>query len=221
VVEHLYYKERRQLKTFLTQIGPALPLTPDPPVRLRNDKKVERLYKSQFGEHFCQKHNVFLTHPDPARTHPPYLLLAHHPHPAPHLTPPASAITNGGTSSLGASGDAAPPSAPPLMQHRRCTNPTPWLLRRRTTALWHPLPPSSALPLVYHRRGEQLLQHDRPAHAAVARRKLDPAGSCQLGSGEAACMLHSRRALPPCALPACLSLDRVVSMSSSFCGKGI
>jgi hypothetical protein len=29
---NLYYKERRQLKTFLTQIGPALPLTPNPPV---------------------------------------------------------------------------------------------------------------------------------------------------------------------------------------------
>jgi hypothetical protein len=28
----LYYKERTQLKTFRTQIGPALPLTPDPPV---------------------------------------------------------------------------------------------------------------------------------------------------------------------------------------------
>jgi hypothetical protein len=34
-----YYKERRQLKTFLTQIGPALPLTLDPPVRLRDDQK--------------------------------------------------------------------------------------------------------------------------------------------------------------------------------------
>jgi hypothetical protein len=29
---NLYYKERRQLKTFLTQIGFVLPLTPDPPV---------------------------------------------------------------------------------------------------------------------------------------------------------------------------------------------
>jgi hypothetical protein len=29
---NLYYKERRQLKTFLTQITLALPLTPDPPV---------------------------------------------------------------------------------------------------------------------------------------------------------------------------------------------
>jgi hypothetical protein len=27
---NLHYKERRQLKTFLTQIGIALPLTPDP-----------------------------------------------------------------------------------------------------------------------------------------------------------------------------------------------
>jgi hypothetical protein len=29
---NLYYKELRQLKTFLTQIGPTLPLTSDPPV---------------------------------------------------------------------------------------------------------------------------------------------------------------------------------------------
>jgi hypothetical protein len=28
----LHYKERRQLKSFLTQIGPVLPLTPDSPV---------------------------------------------------------------------------------------------------------------------------------------------------------------------------------------------
>jgi hypothetical protein len=27
---NLYYKERRQLKVFLTRIGPVLPLTPDP-----------------------------------------------------------------------------------------------------------------------------------------------------------------------------------------------
>jgi hypothetical protein len=29
---YLYYKERRQLKAFLTQTGPVLPLTSDPPV---------------------------------------------------------------------------------------------------------------------------------------------------------------------------------------------
>jgi hypothetical protein len=38
----LYYKERRQLKTFLTQFRPTLLLTSDPPVRLYDDKKVER-----------------------------------------------------------------------------------------------------------------------------------------------------------------------------------
>jgi hypothetical protein len=32
VIYLLYYKERRQLETFFTQFGPALPLTPDPPV---------------------------------------------------------------------------------------------------------------------------------------------------------------------------------------------
>jgi hypothetical protein len=36
-VVYLYYKERRQLKTFLTQIGSALPLTPDPSVTLHDD----------------------------------------------------------------------------------------------------------------------------------------------------------------------------------------
>jgi hypothetical protein len=30
VTLYIYYKERRQLKTFKTQIGPVLPLTPDP-----------------------------------------------------------------------------------------------------------------------------------------------------------------------------------------------
>jgi hypothetical protein len=30
-IANLYYKERKQLKIFLTQIGFALPLTPDPP----------------------------------------------------------------------------------------------------------------------------------------------------------------------------------------------
>jgi hypothetical protein len=39
---YLYYKEQRQLKTFFTQFGSVLPLTPDPPVRLRDDQKVER-----------------------------------------------------------------------------------------------------------------------------------------------------------------------------------
>jgi hypothetical protein len=31
VIAHLYYKERKQWKTFLTQIGPTVPLTLDPP----------------------------------------------------------------------------------------------------------------------------------------------------------------------------------------------
>jgi hypothetical protein len=38
----IYYNERRQLKTLLTQFGPVLPLTSDPPVRLHDNKKVER-----------------------------------------------------------------------------------------------------------------------------------------------------------------------------------
>jgi hypothetical protein len=39
---NLYYKERKQLKIFLTQFRLALPLTPDPPIRLYDDKKVEQ-----------------------------------------------------------------------------------------------------------------------------------------------------------------------------------
>ena len=30
---YLYYKDRKQLKTFLTRIGSTIPLMPDPPVR--------------------------------------------------------------------------------------------------------------------------------------------------------------------------------------------
>jgi hypothetical protein len=62
------------LKTFLTQIRPTLPLTPDPPVIcfwkwIRwNDYEVPK--KSKFGECFCQKRNFFLTHP--THTHPMY-----------------------------------------------------------------------------------------------------------------------------------------------------
>jgi hypothetical protein len=73
-LEYLYYKERRQSKTFLTQFGSTLPLTLDPPVRLRDDQKGGTTIKSQFGEHFCQKRNVFLSHP--VRTHPLHLLWA-------------------------------------------------------------------------------------------------------------------------------------------------
>jgi hypothetical protein len=69
---YLYYKERRQLKTFLTKFGPALPLTSDLPVRLYDDQKVERPEKSQFGEHFCQKRIIFLAHAHPTRqAYPP------------------------------------------------------------------------------------------------------------------------------------------------------
>jgi hypothetical protein len=39
IYQYLYYKERRQLKIFLTQFGSALPLMPDPPVRLPDDQK--------------------------------------------------------------------------------------------------------------------------------------------------------------------------------------
>jgi hypothetical protein len=57
-----YYKERRQLKTFLTQIGPALPLTLDPPVRLRDDQKRWNDHKNRnLGSISAKKANCFLT----------------------------------------------------------------------------------------------------------------------------------------------------------------
>jgi hypothetical protein len=65
---YLYYKERRQLTTFLTQFRLTLPLTPDPHVIcFFKVDRVEGLWstkKSQFGERFYQNHNVFITHPD-------------------------------------------------------------------------------------------------------------------------------------------------------------
>jgi hypothetical protein len=39
IYTHTHYKERKQLKTFLTQFGSVLPLTSDPPVRLHDDQR--------------------------------------------------------------------------------------------------------------------------------------------------------------------------------------
>jgi hypothetical protein len=62
------------LKTFLTQFGSTLPLTPDPSVRLHDDQKGGTTIKrSQFGERFCKKRLIFLTHPVPTRpAYPPW-----------------------------------------------------------------------------------------------------------------------------------------------------
>jgi hypothetical protein len=68
----LYYKERRQLKTFLTQFGPVLPLTPDPPVRLCDDRKGGMTIKIAIWEAFMPKTYFFVT--DPTSTHPSYPL---------------------------------------------------------------------------------------------------------------------------------------------------
>jgi hypothetical protein len=68
---YLNYKERRQLKTFLTQFGPNIPLTSDPPVRLRDDIKGGTTLKITIWERFCQKSNSFLTTPTlPACVYP-------------------------------------------------------------------------------------------------------------------------------------------------------
>jgi hypothetical protein len=60
------------LKIFLTQIGPILPLTTDPPV-ICFWKRIGRSHKkSQFGECFFQKANLFLTSPPSyPRVYPP------------------------------------------------------------------------------------------------------------------------------------------------------
>jgi hypothetical protein len=58
-------KERRQLKTFLTQIRSALPFTSDPPVicfwKWIGCKDYKNTKKSQFAERFCQNHIIFVT----------------------------------------------------------------------------------------------------------------------------------------------------------------
>jgi hypothetical protein len=53
------------LKNFFTQFSPALPLTPDPPVSLHDDKKCGTNIKIAFWERSCQKDNSFLTCPQP------------------------------------------------------------------------------------------------------------------------------------------------------------
>jgi hypothetical protein len=68
----IYYKERRQLKTFLIQFGPTLSLTPDPPVRFVDDQKSETTIKTAIWEAFLPKKLLFS---QPARvpagpTHP-------------------------------------------------------------------------------------------------------------------------------------------------------
>jgi hypothetical protein len=53
--KYLSYKERKQLKTFLTQFRLALALTPDPPVRLHNDKKCGTTIEIAIWRAFLQK----------------------------------------------------------------------------------------------------------------------------------------------------------------------
>jgi hypothetical protein len=65
ILQNLYYKERTQLKTFLTQFGLILPLTPDPPVVCFwkwikwKDYKVQ---KNRNLESVSAKNEFFLTH---------------------------------------------------------------------------------------------------------------------------------------------------------------
>jgi hypothetical protein len=69
-VFNLYYKERRQLKTFLTQFGPILPLTSDPPVKLHDDQKGGTTIKITIWEAFLPKTNYFC---HPTLFYPPHV----------------------------------------------------------------------------------------------------------------------------------------------------
>jgi hypothetical protein len=51
------------LKIFLTQFGSTLPLTPGPPVRLRDDQKVRTTIKSVIWGVFVPKSQCFFTQP--------------------------------------------------------------------------------------------------------------------------------------------------------------
>jgi hypothetical protein len=102
---YLYYKERRQLQTFLTQIGSALPLTPDPPVICFwkwIGWKYYEVPKNRNLESISAKNVIFFTQPrfthsctcvgptKPAHTHLRYPLgLLKFPFPVwPYLTSP-------------------------------------------------------------------------------------------------------------------------------------
>jgi hypothetical protein len=87
---YLYYKERRQLKTFLTQIGLGLPLTPDTPViyfwkwigykdyEVPKNRNLENVSaKNEFFSHKC------CSYPPVVPTCGPTLFLS-----SPHRTPP-------------------------------------------------------------------------------------------------------------------------------------
>jgi hypothetical protein len=72
----VYYKERRQLKTFLTQFVPVLPLTSDSPIRLRDDQTGGTTIEIAIWGAFLPKVNYFVTHtvfthPRTRRAHQP------------------------------------------------------------------------------------------------------------------------------------------------------
>jgi hypothetical protein len=71
------------LKTFLTQFGPALPLTPDPTVRLRDDQKGGTTIEIIIWRAFLPKTNSF-SHP-PRVYPPPLTRLGHFPLPVSSL----------------------------------------------------------------------------------------------------------------------------------------
>jgi hypothetical protein len=64
---YLYYKERKQLKTFLNQIGSTVPLTSDPPVicfwKWIGWKDYEVPKNRNLESISAKKGHFFLTHP--------------------------------------------------------------------------------------------------------------------------------------------------------------
>jgi hypothetical protein len=115
----------KTIETFLTQTGPTLPLTPDPPViciwKWKGWKDYE-VKKMQFGERLCQKRNFFFTRRSHTRPlyppGPPTFTLPAYPTgpPARHARrPPAPNTSTRLRHAPSANGTAtAPPPAPLL-----------------------------------------------------------------------------------------------------------
>ena len=65
---YLYYKDRKQLKTFLTRIGSTISLTPDPPVRAEGGGRGWRPIETTSWEMFLPKTNCYF-HRTPSYPH--------------------------------------------------------------------------------------------------------------------------------------------------------
>jgi hypothetical protein len=162
-ITYLYYKEQRQLKTFLTQIGSTLPLTPDPLVICFwkwiwwKDYEVP---KNHNLESVSAKNNFF-SHRDlfypPLRTRPPFPVLHHA-----NCSPPSAVAERGKIPSflVACCGSRQPPMPPsPLSPHRSPDLPSPLStggdggsLRADGAPLLHLRRDPPTLPLPMHHR---------------------------------------------------------------------